>query len=128
MATAAEEPGAVHLTRIAWFQAGLLVAGAGAWLFRSGRSVLAFGLAGLASMGFWHAHRWIVGRMLNPSARLRWVFGFLVLVKLALLALILRAIMDFFPVEVLSTVTGILLFCASIMLEAVYLIFRPGTD
>jgi hypothetical protein len=65
--------------------------------------------------------------MLTPSVRLRWGFGLLVLVKLALIALILRGIMDSFPLEVLPSVTGILLFSASILLEAVYLMFRPGS-
>ena len=125
LAEKASEGGSIHLTRIAWFQVGLLVLGAGAWLFRSGRAALVYGLAGLASMLFWHLHRWIVARMLTPSVRMRWVFGFLVLIKLALIALILRGIMDSFPVEVLPSVTGILLFSASILCEAVYLIFRP---
>ena len=125
LAEKASEGGSIHLTRIAWFQVGLLVLGAGAWLFRSGRAALVYGLAGLASMLFWHLHRWIVSRMLTPSVRMRWVFGFLVLIKLALIALILRGIMDSFPVEVLPSVTGILLFSASILCEAVYLIFRP---
>ena len=128
MAAAAEDAGTIHLVRIAWFQAGLLPLGALVWLLRSGRAALAFALAGLASTAFWHAHRWIVARMLTPSVRLRWAFGFLVVVKLALLAWILRGIMDFFPMEVIPSVTGILLFCASIMLEAIYLIFRPGPD
>jgi hypothetical protein len=125
--TLAEDPGSVHLTRIAWSQVGLLLLGACAWRFRSWRATLAFGLAGLTSMLFWHLHRWIVVRMLTPSVRLRWGFGLLVLVKLALIALILRGIMDSFPLEVLPSVTGILLFSASILLEAVYLMFRPGS-
>jgi len=120
-----KDPGSVHLTRIGWFQAGLLVAGAGAWLLRSPRASLAFALAGLASMGFWHLHRWIVARMLTPSVRLRWAFGFLVVVKLALLAILLRGIMECFPLEVIPSVTGILLFSAAILLEAVVLVFRP---
>jgi hypothetical protein len=126
MTLAADDAGSIHLTRIAWFQLGLLLLGSCAWMLRSWRSALVFGMAGLASMLFWHLHRWIVVRMLTPSVRLRWVFGFLVLVKLALIALILRGIMDSFPMEVLPSVTGILLFVASILLEAVYLMFRPG--
>jgi len=125
LAEKAADSGSIHLTRIAWFQVGLLFLGAAAWLLRSGRAALVYGMAGLASMLFWHLHRWIVARMLTPSVRMRWVFGFLVLVKLALIALILRGIMDSFPVEVLPSVTGILLFSASILCEAVYLIFRP---
>jgi len=126
MTLAARDPGTIHLTRIAWFQVGLLLLGSCAWMLRSGRAALVYGLAGLASMLFWHLHRWIVVRMLTPSVRLRWVFGFLVLVKLALIALILRGIMDSFPMEVIPSVTGILVFIASILLEAVYLMFRPG--
>jgi hypothetical protein len=128
MTPAIEDAGAVHLNRIGWYQVGLLAAGGTAWLARSGTAALVFILAGLASMAFWHLHRWIVARMLTPSVRLRWLYGVLVVVKLALLAIFLRGIMDFFPLEVLPTVTGILLFIASIMVEAVYLMFRPGSD
>ncbi|MGA2080963.1 MAG: hypothetical protein ABSH53_10195 [Holophaga sp.] len=128
MTAAIDDPGAVHLVRIAWFQVGLLPLGALAWLARDRRAALAFAAAGLVSMAFWHLHRWMVARMLTPSVRMRWVYGFLVLVKLALLAWILRGIMDFFPAEVLPSVTGILLFIASIMLEAFYLMVRPGPD
>jgi len=127
MTLAAEDPGTLHLTRIAWFQVGLLLLGGAGWMLRSGRAALVFAAAGVASMLFWHLHRWIVVRMLTPSVRLRWVFGFLVLVKLALIALILRGIMNSFPMEVIPCVTGILLFSASILLEAVYLMFRPGS-
>jgi hypothetical protein len=97
-------------------------------MLRSWRAALVFALAGVASILFWHLHRWIVARMLTPSVRRRWVFGFLVMVKLALIALILHGIMDSFPLEVVPSVTGILLFIASILLEAAYLIFRPGPD
>lgn len=123
-----EDSGSVHLSRIAWFQVGLLLLGAAAWMLRSWRAALVFALAGMASMLFWHLHRWIVARMLTPSVRRRWVFGFLAMGKLALIALILRAIMDSFPLEVLPSVSGILLFSASILVEAIYLIFRPGLD
>ena len=123
-----EDPGSSHLTRIAWFQAGLLLLGSAAWALRSGRAALVFGLAGMGSMLFWHLHRWIVARMLNPSVRVRWAYGFLVVVKLALIALILRGIMDCFPTEVIPSVTGILLFSGSILAEAVYLMFRPEPD
>lgn len=128
MNPAIEDAGATHLRRIGWHQVGLLAAGCLAWLLRSGAAALVFLLAGLASMAFWHLHRWIVARMLTPSVRLRWLYGALVVVKLALIALFLRGIMDFFPLEAIPSVTGILLFIASIMVEAVYLIFRPETD
>jgi hypothetical protein len=128
MPAGAEDPGAAHLTRIAWFQPGLLVLGSAAWCLRSGRAALVFALAGLGSMLFWHLHRWIVARLLNPSVRVRWAYGFLILVKLALIALILHGIMDCFPTEDIAAVTGILLFSGSILVEAVYLIFRPELD
>jgi hypothetical protein len=128
MTQAAEDAGAIHLRRIGWNQVGLLAVGGLAWLLKSPRAGLVFVLGGLASMAFWHLHRWIVARMLTPSVRLRWLYGALVVLKLALLALFLRGIMDFFPLEVLPSVTGVLLFIASILVEAVWLIFRPGTD
>lgn len=124
----AEDPGSGHLMRIAWYQVALLLLGGLGWLARSRPAALVFTVAGLASMGFWHLHRWIVARMLTPSVRRRWAYGSLILVKLALIAVILRAIMDCFPSEVLPSVTGILLFSASILLEAVYLVFRPEPE
>jgi uncharacterized protein YjeT (DUF2065 family) len=127
MALAAEDPGSTHLTRIAWGQVGLLLVGAAGWALRSRRAALVFVLAGLASMVFWHLHRWIVAGMLTPSVRRRWVFGMLIVVKLALIAFMLHGIMDCFPTEVLPTVTGILLFSASILLEAVFLLFGAGS-
>ena len=123
-----EDPGSGHLARIAWYQAFLLPLGGLAWLLRSGRAALVFAAAGLASMAFWHLHRWIVARMLTPSVRVRWAYGSLVVVKLALIAFILHGIMDCFPSEVLPSVTGILLFSASILVEAVYLVFRPEPE
>jgi hypothetical protein len=122
------DPGARHLVRIGWYQVGLLLLGSAAWLARSRAAALVYLVAGLASMAFWHLHRWIVARMLTPSVRLRWAYGALILVKLALIAVILRAIMESFPSEVLPSVTGILLFSASILVEAAYLVFRPETE
>jgi len=123
-----DDPGSGHLARIAWYQVALLLLGALAWLLRSWRAALVFTITGLGSMAFWHLHRWIVARMLTPSVRLRWAYGSLIVVKLALIALILRAIMESFPSEVLPSVTGILLFSASILVEAVYLVFRPEPE
>ena len=66
--------------------------------------------------------------MLTPSLRRRWLFGFLVLAKLALIVFLLRGMMVCFPLEVLPFVTGLLLFSASILLEAFWLIFRRPTE
>jgi hypothetical protein len=123
-----EDPGSGHLLRIAWYQVGLLALGAPAWLLRSRQAALVFAVTGMASMGFWHLHRWIVGRMLTPSVRLRWAYGSLIVVKLALIAFILHAMMESFPSEVLPSVTGILLFSASILVEAIRLVFRPEPE
>jgi len=127
-ARAPRDPGTAQLARIGWIQAGLLVLGACAWLLRSPRAALAYGLAGLGSMAFWHLHRWIVGRMLTPSVRMRWAFGILVVVKLALLALMLHGMMECFPLEVIPSVTGILLFSAAILLEAATLLVRSEAE
>ncbi len=121
-----EDGGSVHLARIAWIQVALLPLGAGAWLLlRSWRAALVFAAGGAASILFWHLHRWVVGGMLTPSVRRRWVFAFLVLAKLALIVLLLRGMMVCFPTEVLPFVAGILLFSVSIILEAFWLILRP---
>ena len=120
-----EDGGTVHLVWIGRFQLMLLPLGAAAWLLRSPRAALVFAAGGAASMLFWHLHRGVVAGMLTPSVRRRWLYGFLVLAKLALIVLLLRGMMICFPSEVLPFVTGILLFSASIVLEAFRLIFRP---
>jgi hypothetical protein len=120
-----EDGGAGHLRRIGWIQIGLLPLGSGVWFARSWKASLVFALGGAASILFWNLHRWVVGGMLTPSVRRRWIFGFLVLLKLALIVLLLRGMMVCFPTEVLPFVTGILLFSVSIVLEAFWLILRP---
>jgi len=76
-------------------------------------------------MAFWYLHRWLIARMLTPSVRLRWFYGCLGLVKLALLAVVLRAMMVCFPAEILPLSVGVLLFVGGILLEAVRLVVRP---
>lgn len=123
----AEDGGSGHLARIARFQWILLPAGAAAWGgLRSGKAALAFALGGVASILFWNLHRWVVAGMLTPSLRRRWVFALLALAKLALIVILLRGMMFFFETEAFPFVTGILLFAASIILEAFWLILRPG--
>ncbi|HLO67486.1 MAG TPA: ATP synthase subunit I [Holophaga sp.] len=122
---APEDPGSAHLRRIQAFQIALLAPGALLWLLRSRGAALAFLGGGLASLAFWSLHRWVVGGMLTPSLRRRWLFAFLALAKLALIVLLLRGMMVCFPTEVLPFATGILLFSVSIVLEAVWLVLRP---
>ena len=117
--------GSEHLARIGRIQMALLPLGTGGWALHGWRSALVFGSAGAASVGFWQLHQLLVARMLTPSIRRRWVYGFLVLLKLALIVVLLRGMMIFFPLEVLPLVTGILLFSASILMEAFWLILRP---
>jgi hypothetical protein len=121
-----EDGGTIHLVRIGRIQFGLLPLGALAWWWlRSGRGALVFAVGGAASILFWNLHRWVVTGMLTPSVRRRWLYGFLVLAKLALIVLLLRGMMVCFPSEVLPFVTGVLLFSASILVEAFWLILRP---
>jgi len=121
------DPGSIHMTWIARFQLALLPLGGLLWLVKSWRSTLVFLVGGLASLGFWHTHRWVVGRMLTPSARLRWFYAVLSLVKLALIGFLLYGMIEHFPGETLPLVTGVLLFVAGILLEAVRLILNPSS-
>ena len=121
-----EDGGTGHLVRIGRFQLALLPLGAAGWAFRSWRAALVVAAGGTASILFWHLHRWVVTGMLTPSLRRRWLFALLVLAKLALIVILLRGMMVCFPTEVLPFVTGVLLFSASIVLEAFWLIFRPA--
>jgi hypothetical protein len=114
------------LVRIGRIQLVLLPLGTAAWLLRSGGSARVFAAGGLASIGFWYLHRLIVVRMLTPSVRHRWFYGALTVLKLALIVLILRGMMGSFPLERIPLVTGILLFNASILVEAIWLMLHPA--
>ena len=127
MSLEAPDPGTVHMVWIGRFQWALLPLGGLLWLLKSGQAAGIFLLGGVASLGFWYLHRWVVARMLTPSLRLRWFFALLSLLKLALIGLLLYGMMEHFPGEALPLATGILLFVLSILLEAVRLIFNPSS-
>ncbi|HJV48522.1 MAG TPA: hypothetical protein VJ549_04525 [Geothrix sp.] len=113
------------LRRVPVYMAALLLAGAGAWLLRSRSSALVFLVGGLTSLAFWALHAFLVGRMLTPSVKRRWLYGFLSLGKLALIVLVLRGMMERYPEEGLPLALGLLLFIAAILLEALLTPFRP---
>lgn len=114
-----------HLRRITRATVVLGLLGLPAWgLGRSWSAALAFGVGALASLAFWSLHRVLTGRMLTPSVRWRWIYGFLSLGKLALIALVLRGMMGWYPAEALPLAMGILLFVAGILLEALRLMFQ----
>jgi len=116
-----------HLRWATRFQVGLLALGAPLWGFlRSRDACVAFLAGGLTSLAFWALHRYLTARMLTPSVRRRWLYGFLSLGKLALIALVLRGMMDRYPAEALPLATGILLFVGGILLEAIRLAFHPA--
>ena len=106
----------------------LLAAGIFLWLLQSWRASLVFAVGGLASIGFWWLHRWILARMLTPSVRRRWFYAVLSVTKLALIALVLRAMMVCFPAETLPLTVGVLLFVGGILLEAFRLVLRPSPE
>jgi len=119
-----DSSGVIHLRWIERFHLLLLPVGSLAWFVKSVISSVVFLFAGLASILLWRAHKWAVARMLTPSKKRRWFFGFLGISKLVLIAFFLSAIVKYFPTEVLPFVTGILLFAAAILLEAVRLFIR----
>ena len=114
----APDPGSAHLRWITRFQVLLLPIGALAWLLRGPRAALAFAAGACASLAFWALHRVIVAHMLTPKVRLRWFYGVLAALKLALIALVLRGMMMALPAEGLPLATGLLLFVVGILLEA----------
>ncbi len=121
MATEGED----HLRWATRFQVALLALGTPLWgLFRSRQAALAFLVGGVTSLAFWALHRYLTARMLTPSVRRRWLYGFLSLGKLALIALVLRGMMDRYPAEALPLATGVLLFVGGILLEAIRLAFH----
>ena len=116
------------LKRVPVFTGILLVLGTGAWWLHSRDSALAFLVGGITSLAFWWLHALVVGRMLTPSVRRRWLYAFLSLGKLALIVLVLRGMMERYPAEGLPLALGLLLFVAAIMLEALLMAFRPVPD
>lgn len=123
------DDGDVHLVRITRSMVMLGLLGVPLWgLLRSRGAALAFGVGALTSLAFWFLHRLLTARMLTPSVRLRWLYGFLSLGKLALIALVLRGMMAWYPAEALPLATGVLLFVAGILLEALRLAFQKPQD
>nr|WP_320133146.1 ATP synthase subunit I [uncultured Holophaga sp.] len=121
------DPGSLHLVWIGRFQGALLVLGTLLWLLKSWRASLVFLTGGAISVGFWAVHRWLVTRMLTPSRRRRWFYAVLQLGKLALIGLLLYGMMGEFPGETIPMASGILLFVAGILLEAVRLLLHPAS-
>jgi hypothetical protein len=123
--TESGDDGAEHLRRITGFMLALGLAGLPLWgLLRTWTAALVFGVGALTSLAFWSLHRVLTARMLTPSVRRRWLYGFLSLGKLALIALVLRGMMGKYPAEALPLATGVLLFVAAILLEALRLAFQ----
>jgi hypothetical protein len=119
------DDGAEHLRRITGSMVVLAVLGVPLWGFlRSWTAALAFGVGALASLAFWTLHRVLTARMLTPSVRRRWLYAFLSLGKLLLIALVLRGMMGRYPAEALPLALGVLLFVAGILLEAIRLMFQ----
>ena len=119
------DEGEDHLRRVTWAMVALGLLGVPLWGFlRSWTAALACGVGALASLGFWVLHRYLTARMLTPSVRRRWLYGFLSIGKLALIALVLRGMMGRYPAEALPLAMGVLLFVAGILLEALRLAFR----
>lgn len=117
-----------HLRWATAFQVALLVLGLLLWgVGRSGTAALVFGVGGLTSLAYWALHWFLSARMLTPSVRMRWFYAVLSLGKLALIILVLRAMMARYPAESLPLVTGVLLFVAGLLMEAIRLVFK-GTS
>lgn len=124
----ATDSGTHHLVWIGRFQWALWIAGIFLWALDSWEASLVFAVGGLASIAFWWLHRWILTRMLTPSVRRRWFYAVLSVGKLALIALVLRAMMVCFPAETLPLSVGVLLFVGGILLEAFRLVLRPSSE
>ena len=121
----AGDDGEDQLRRVTVAMVALACLGIPLWGFlRSWTAALVFTVGALASLAFWVLHRILTARMLTPLVRWRWIYGFLSLGKLALIALVLRGMMGRYPAEALPLATGILLFVAGILLEALRLMVQ----
>ena len=121
----AGDDGEDQLRRVTVAMVALALLGIPLWGFlRSWTAALVFAVGALASLAFWVLHRVLTARMLTPLVRWRWIYGFLSLGKLALIALVLRGMMGNYPAEALPLALGVLLFVAGILLEALRLMFQ----
>jgi hypothetical protein len=121
----ARDEGEGHLRRVTAAMVVLGLLGLPLWGFlRSWTAALAYGVGALTSLAFWVLHQILTSRMLTPSVRRRWLYGFLSLGKLALIALVLRGMIGRYPAEALPLALGVLLFVAGILLEALRLAFQ----
>jgi len=119
------DQGEDHLRRITRAMIVLALLGIVLWgLLRSWTAALVFGTGSLTSLVFWTLHKVLTAWMLTPSKRGRWVYAVLSLGKLALIALVLRGMMGRYPAEALPLATGVILFVAGILLEALRLAFQ----
>ena len=119
------DQGEDHLRRVTRDMIVLALLGILLWGFlRSWTAALVFGVGALTSLAFWTLHKVLTGWMLTPSKRRRWVYAVLSLGKLALIALVLRGMMGRYPAEALPLATGVILFVAGILLEALRLAFQ----
>ena len=121
------DEGEDQLRRVTAAMVALALLGIPLWGFlRSWTAALVFAVGALTSLAFWVLHRVLTARMLTPRVRWRWIYGFLSLGKLALIALVLRGMMGRYPTEALPLATGILLFVAGILLEALRLMVQKS--
>ena len=119
------DQGEDHLRRVTRDMIVLALLGILLWGFlRSWTAALVFGVGALTSLAFWTLHKVLTGWMLTPSKRRRWVYAVLSLGKLALIALVLRGMMERYPAEALPLAMGVVLFVAGILLEALRLAFQ----
>jgi len=124
--TEPDPDGRAHLVWIGRFQVVLAGLGTALWLLRSPRAALVFLAGSAVSVAFWYLHSIMISRMLTPSVKRRWLYAFLSVAKLALIAFGLRAMMASFSTEAVPLATGILLFVGGILLEAARLAVGGG--
>jgi hypothetical protein len=123
------DQGEGHLRRVTRTMVILALLGIVLWGFlKSWTAALVFGVGALTSLAFWTLHQVLIGWMLTPSKRRRWVYAVLSLGKLALIALVLRGMMGRYPAEALPLALGVILFVAGILLEALRLTFQKSDD
>jgi len=131
MAMTSDADGTIHLRWVERFHVLLLPFGFAGWIAKSYISSVIFLLGGTLSLVFWHWHKWAVGRMLTPSAKRRWFFALIGVSKLGLITILLYVTINYFRMELLPFVSGLLLFVVAILLEAARLTvqhFCPGID
>lgn len=106
------------LAYLGYFLGFQIAAGGIYWGLKSYHSMFVFALGALMSIFMWILQKQLLNLALATNYKRQWIFGLLYIFKLLLIIWSVRAIMIWSPNERISLACGLLIFPASLLLEA----------